>query len=391
MLVRSFRGWTGFLIAAVFLTGGSTAAASFTAEQRAEMQQAVESWKRELHYPGLAAGLWQREAGGFETAVGVANRKSGRPLGVRDRFPIGSITKTMTATLVLQLVERRKLRLDDPVRRYVRRLPHGGQITIRELLNMTSGIHTYSSGLIQDFVEHPQRQWRPGEIVRRMVAKPRSCPAARSGRPSCWEYSDTNYLLLGMIIKRVTATPLPKLFERRIFGPLGMSQTIFAPRRDRLPTPHAHGYIRDKQTGRALDVTDSNLSYAWTAGAAVSTLRDLRRWGPALATGRGVLGKRMQRKRLQFVPIPHESGDGYGLGLFRLPGGPFGGLIGHDGQPLGYDSFLLYAPHSRVAIAALGNTSVSAGPLRRSPLDRQPMEQLGAGLLEALGVPAPTG
>jgi D-alanyl-D-alanine carboxypeptidase len=363
----------------------SGASPSFTPEQRAGMEKAVEGWKRRAHYPGLSAGLWESGIANFETAVGVSDRESGRRLRLDHRFPIGSITKTMTATLVLQLVERSKLRLRDPVRRYVRWVPNGGQITIRELLNMTSGIRSYTAGLVDAFIAHPHRDWRPGEIARRMTRKPRYCPARQSGRPSCYGYSDSNYILLGQIIKRVTDQPLPRLFERRIFDPLGMSQTSFRPRHDRLPRPAAHGYIRDPDTGRALDTSRFSLSYAWTAGGAVSTLRDLRRWALALATGRGVLGERMQEKRLRFVPIPGQHGDGYGLGIFKFPAGPFGHFLGHDGQPIGYDALAYYAPRTKITIAALGNTSAGQDPLEPSPLDSKPMETLGIDLLEALG------
>ena len=354
------------------------------------MQQAVETWKRQLHYPGLSAGLWQSGAGNFETPVGVSSRRSGRRLGLKDRFPIGSITKTMTATLVLQLVEGGKLRLRDPVRRYVRWVPHGGQITIRALLNMTSGIHNYTQGLTDAVIAHPQRNWRPVELVRRMARKPRYCPARQSGKPSCWQYSDPNYILLGQIVKRVTNRPLPTLFRKRIFEPLKMHHTTFAPRNSHPPGPVAHGYARDPETGRIVDTTHWNLSYAWTAGAAISTLGDLRRWAPALATGRGLLSERMQEKRLAFVAIPGSKGiDGYGLGILEIDGGQFGRLLGHDGQPVGYDSFALYAPRTKITTAALGNTSVSQDPIEHSSLDSDSMEILGGRLLDALSLDPP--
>lgn len=117
----------------------------------------------------------------------------------------------------------------------------------------------------------------------------------------------------------------------------------------------------------------------------MSTLRDLTRWGPALATGRGVLGQRMQEKRLRFVRIPGQHGDGYGLGVFKFPAGPFGHFLGHDGQPIGYDALAYYAPRTKITIAALGNTSAGQDPLKPSPLDSKPMEVLGGDLLEALG------
>jgi D-alanyl-D-alanine carboxypeptidase len=361
------------------------ASAAFTPDQREEMRAAVEAWKQRVHYPGLAAGLWQQGVGTFETAVGVADRRTGRRLGPDDRFEIGSITKTFTATLVLQLVERGKLRLNDPIRRYVRWVPHGDRITLRDLLNMTSGIHNYGKRFLRRLTEHPHRDWRPGEIVRIFVSKPRHCPPRRTGTASCWEYSDPNYILLGMVIRRVTGRPLQVLYERRIFDPLGMDRTEFHARDPHLGGPAAHGYIRDPGTGRVRETTDWNLSWAWAAGGATSTLADLRRWGPALATGDGVLSARMQRKRLRFVDIPGESGDdAYGLGILSIKARGVGRLLGHDGQPLGYDAFVLHAPRAKLTTAALGNTSSSADPLTTSPLDSQAMEILGADLIEAL-------
>jgi D-alanyl-D-alanine carboxypeptidase len=316
--------------------------------------------------------------GDFETAVGVANLDTGRPVSLTERFEIGSVTKTFTATLVLQLVERGKLHLNDRLSEYVRGVPHGDEITIRELLNHTSGIHNYPHGLLDAVLRHPHRTFRPAQLVRRSVRWKRYCPPG-----DCWVYSNTNYILLGQIIKRVTHQPIAQLYERRIFDPLGMDDTTFMPRRRPVPEPAAHGYIRDP-AGRK-DVTDWNLSWGWTAGGAASTLADLRRWAPALATGRGVLSERMQDKRLQFVPIPGEAGDGYGLGILKLPGGPFGDLLGHDGQPLGYDSYVFYAPSTRVASAALGNTSSSQNPVVRTPFDGDSMFQLGANMLEVIG------
>jgi D-alanyl-D-alanine carboxypeptidase len=365
------------------------AEASFSHRQEGKMERAVEGWKHEMHYPGLEAGLWQKGVGSFRTTVGVANRDTSRPLGFADHFQVGSITKTFTATLVLQLVERGKLSLDDPVSRYVGIVPHGDEITIRELLDMTSGLHTYPNDLMEDIVGHPHHNWRPLELVRRSVAAPRHCAIAEVGTESCEYYTNTNYILLGLIIKRVTDQPLRKLYERRIFKPLGMDDTIFNPRSHAVPKPVAHGYIRDPDSGQVVDTTRWNLSYAWTAGGARSTLSDLRRWARALATGRGVLGKRMQRTRLQFVPIPGTNGvNAYGLGIFEIETGGdlrrFSPLLGHDGQMFGYDSFILYSPRQRLAIAALGNTSTSQNPVRRSPADSESMPLLSGKLLKAI-------
>jgi D-alanyl-D-alanine carboxypeptidase len=191
-------------LAALAALAPSQAGASFSHRQERKLERAVAGWKREMHYPGLEAGLWQQGAGSFRTVLGIASRDTRRPLGLRDRFQIGSITKTFTATLVLQLVEHGKLGLDDPVSGYVGFLSHGDEITIRELLDMTSGLHTYPNDLMEDIVGHPHRDWRPVELARRSVTKKRYCAIANAGTASCYHYTNTNYILLGLIVRQVT-------------------------------------------------------------------------------------------------------------------------------------------------------------------------------------------
>jgi D-alanyl-D-alanine carboxypeptidase len=168
-----------------------------------------------------------------------------------------------------------------------------------------------------------------------------------------------------------------------------MEDTVFHPRNPAVPKRAAHGYIRDPDTRKIVDTRQWNLSYAWTAGGAWSTLRDVRIWSRALATGRGVLGRRLQRERLEAVRVPGTNGvNAYGLGIFEIKTGGelsrFSPVLGHDGQTFGYDSFVLYSPREKAAIAALGNTSTSQDPVRRSPEDSEAMPLLSAKLLEAI-------
>jgi D-alanyl-D-alanine carboxypeptidase len=380
---KRFIGRTSVVaaFAAVVLTlSPSSAPASFTPAQQAQMQHAVELGSAMLGYPGIVAGVWQDGVGSFETAVGVADRASGGPLALGDRFRIGSITKTFTATLVLQLVERGRLRLSDRLSEYVPGVPLGGRITIRELLDMTSGIHNYITPrfLANQIYGHPHRTWRPAELISRAVALKRDFPPGRG-----WHYSNSNYILLGKIIRHVTDKPLARLYERRIFDRLGMSETSFDPRA-RPRGPLAHGYIR--RGSRIFDTTDWSLSYGWTAGAVTSTLADLRRWGPALATGRGVLSARMQRKRL--APLEHgvTKRNGYGLGVTLLdtPFPDLGVFLAHSGEAPGYDSLVADSPTSGITIAAIGNGSAENNPLTHSPLDRLALAAVAYGLLEPL-------
>ena len=368
------------LAALVLVLLPSSAPASFTPAQQAQMVQNLETARVTFGYPGVAAGVWQDGVGSFEMAVGVADRASGRPLALGDRFRIGSITKTLTATLVLQLVERGRLRLGDRLSEYVPGVPLGGKITIRELLDMTSGIHNYVTRrfLANQIYRRPHHTWRPAELVGRAVAQKRDFPPGRG-----WHYSNSNYILLGKVIRHVTDKPLATLYKRRIFDRLGMSETSFDPRTPPRG-PLARGYIR--RGSRILDTTDWSLSYGWTAGAATSTLADLRRWGPALATGRGVLSARMQRKRL--APLEHgvTKRNLYGLGITLLSTGfpDLGEFFAHSGDVPGYDSVVAHSPSSGITVAAIGNVSAENNPLTHSPLDRFALGAVAVGLLKPL-------
>ena len=220
------------------------------------------------------------------------------------------------------------------------------------LLDHTSGIYDLPTWVAEKLFTDPHHNWHPGRIIRSDLRQPRYCPPGE-----CWQYSNTNYLLLGKVIESVTSRRPARLYEPRIFDRVGMPDTAFRPRRP-VPAPAAHGFA-----GEAGETTGWNFSWIWTAGGAISKLRDLRRWGPALATGQGVLSRRMQRKRLRPVSAASlgEPGLMYGLGIFEL-----NGFYGHDGSVPGYDSLVVHSPSLEMTIVALGNTN-AADPVFRPP------------------------
>jgi len=330
------------------------------------MQRIVERYRHAVDYPGLVVGVWQRGNGGFETAVGKANLDTGRPMALRDRFHIGSVTKTMTATLVLQLVQRGRLKLHEPLDHFVRGVPLGKLITVRTLLNHTSGLPTGPGPGVKRKVNHDiRRAITPRELIRPRLRAP------RVGLPGeTWEYSNTGYWLLGRIVREVTHKRLHDLYARRIFDRVGMPHSAFRPPQP-TPRPAAHGYVGGHH-GEPLDITPMNWSWAWTAGAVTSSLHDLKRWAPALATGRGVLNRGTQAKRLRFVDTGLTSLFSkvkYGLGIFRWPL-PSGTFYGHNGEGPGYDTEVFYAPGPKVTIVALGNTSAGMDPISLRHIDR---------------------
>ena len=362
------------LLAGLGLLGAASARADFTPAQEAQMREAVEQYAPQVGYPGIVAGVWQEGVGEFVATTGVANLRTGAAMGTGGHVRIGSVTKTMTATLVLQLVQRGRLHLQDSVSEYVDGVPKGRRITIRMLLNHTSGIHNFTQWLLDRVMRQPHRNWPIQQIVRRALERPRYCKPG-----ACWVYSNTNYFLLGEIVREVTGKRLRDLYERRIWDRLGMGETSFHPRRP-TPEPAVHGYVGGKRGPK--DVTDWNFSWAWTAGGASSTLADLRRWARALATGEGILNERMQRKRLRSVPT--TTGDFYGLGILETPPGALGSFYGHDGQTPGYDSLVLYSPSAKVTFVALGNASTQDDPVTRTPFNPNELDDLAAELLKIL-------
>ena len=272
--------------------------------------------------------------------AGVADQATGEPMQPLDRVHIGSITKTFVATVVLQLVAERRLSLHDSVQRW---LPgvlvghgyHPDRITIREFLQHTSGLRDYVNTPGWETPQVLERIWRPRQLV---------AAALRLGPPlSGWNYSDTNYILLGMLIRRVTGhTPMAEI-QRRILNPLGLRDTSFPLTSKKIPAPHAHGYIG------TLDVTNlASPSIAWTAGAMISTVDDVARFYHALLTGK-LLPPAEQHELLSTIPV-NDIGElfpeHYGLGIYRVHL-PCGTTWGHDGGYPGFKTFSYTSPNGK--------------------------------------------
>jgi D-alanyl-D-alanine carboxypeptidase len=339
----------GLAIAAV----SAAPASAFTAEQEQAMAGEVQAAMQQIGYPGMLVGVWTEGQGSFIDTPGLADISTGREMEFKDQGRIGSITKTFTATVILQLVEEGKLGLDDPVKRYISPFPRGSKITIRMLLNHTSGIPTTPTGVAHAAFFEPHQNWRLNQINYRCLRQKRLSPPGAE-----WHYSDCNYSLLGAIAQQLTGESLRTLYRTRILEPLGLGRTTFRDTRAGLPPGAAHGYWLSSPAAGFTDTFGWNLSWATSAGAMVSTLADLRRYLPALVTGKGLLSKSMQRQRLQFV----DTGEGveYGLGIFEIGLGtttpePY---LGHNGIVPGFDSFAVYSPVTKTTIVIIGNTAV---------------------------------
>lgn len=311
----------------------------------ATLQQAVAAGM----VPGAVVGFWVPGRGTFVAAVGLGDIATGTPITTADAFRIGSVTKTFTATAVLQLVDDGKLSLDDPLQRYVSGVPNGDRATIRQVLNMTAGIPSYTADpdFLAAYNADPLKAFTPQDAIAIAARHPPDFPPGTDFR-----YSDTNYIALGLLIERVTGQPASDVIARRILTPLSLRRTSFPTTPD-MPAPYAHGYLlTDQGSTSSQDVTRSNPNAAWTAGAMVSTLDDLRLWVKALAAGR-LLKPETQRAQLTWTEMPGPPGLdlGYGLGVMKLAG-----FVGHGGSIFGYGVFAGYLPEEDATAVVLTNS-----------------------------------
>lgn len=313
---------------------------------KGRLDRAVQRVLREVRAPGVVVGLWTPQ-GRYVRAFGVADKATREPMNPRMGFRIGSETKTFTVTALLQLVDRGLARLDDPVSRYVSGVPGGDRITLRQLAGMRSGLYSYT--VDPDFdralVTDPRRTFTPRQLLGYAFRHPAT---ARPG--TVYEYSNTNTVLLGLVVERLGGLPLGEYLRRYVLAPGGLRRTFF-PTGPGFPAPHAHGYTVQTPTGRVADATDWNPSWAWAAGAVTSDLDDLRTWAGVLARG-GLLRPGTQAQRLALRPTGYP-GTGYGLGLFGV-----NGWIGHNGSLPGYESVAVYLPPARATLVVLVNSDI---------------------------------
>jgi D-alanyl-D-alanine carboxypeptidase len=270
-------------------------------------------------------------------AVGAARLEPRRPLRVRDEVRVGSITKTVIATITLQLVGEGRLRLSDTVEQWLPgAVPNGSAITLRMLLNHTSGIFDYveDTDWYAAVAADPYRYWSPQELVAVATAHP---PLFAPGRGLA--YSNTGYILVGLVLEKVTGQPVQKLVSQRVVRPLHLHGTFLATS-GRFRGPYAHGYYPPSLTGDGYQDTSSwPPSFAWTAGALVSTAPDLARLYQALLSGR-LLSPPLLRAMTTTVTSPAYPGYGSGLGIFSIET-PCGTVWGHEGGIPGYVSYAL--------------------------------------------------
>jgi D-alanyl-D-alanine carboxypeptidase len=302
--------------------------------------------------PGAAARV-RDEHGVTQAASGVADLSSGRPMRPGLHYRVASLTKPFVATVVLQLVAEGRLSLEDTVARWLPGiLPYADQITVRQLLNHTSGVPDYEAIVLPKLYASKQgrlRAWTPRELVALVADQPPDFP---SGTAS--SYSNTGYVLAGLVVKAATGHTLGQELTRRIFRPLGLDDTFFPVNALRIPEPYARGYSLPlgQDQGPLLDFTVLNPSVAWAGGALISNLADLDRFFGALLGGRllppGLLAEML-------TPVPTgQPGVGRGLGLVVIDT-PAGRLVTHDGSIPGFFNVVFSTEDGRRRFGVMRN------------------------------------
>jgi D-alanyl-D-alanine carboxypeptidase len=333
----------------------------------AKLQQAVTVAQQGYAVPGMAVLVDEPGVGHFEVTAGDADIASHTPVTTATHFRIGSVTKTFTATIVLQLVQEHRLSLSEDIDRWFPQLPYAEQITIGELLSMHSGIYDEGgspSALVTAALHDPSESWTPDQIVAFAIQDGSQPP----GTPG---YSDTNYVLLAAIASSVTHTPFPELLERRILRPLHLDHTSFPTTSLAMPSPAATPYAVGLPGGHPEHAvtevaTTFNPSMLGGAGAMISTLPDVARWARALGSGE-LLAPKTERARLQLETIPKVGPFGglpgvandtlypatYGLGIASIDG-----FLGHNGIVNGFTSDAFYDPATRATVVVLFNSEI---------------------------------
>jgi D-alanyl-D-alanine carboxypeptidase len=300
--------------------------------------------------PGVIAGVWVDGRGWTATKGTTVDGRKTRPT-LADHTRIGSVTKTFTGTVILQLVEEGKLRLDQSIQKWFPQAEDASQITIRELGNMSSGINTYTAdeSITNGYFSDPTKAWKSSELIAAGLSQPRKFPPGEG-----FFYSDTNTLMLAKIAEAVTGKSIGTLLRERIFAPLQLRATSF-PSTSLLPKPFWNGYTSQDAQGSTLrDTTGWSPTFAGAAGQMISTLPDLHRWAIGLGTG-SLLSPAIQAQRLQPNPASAAGGRAY---LFCL--GRDHGWLTHTGDIPGFNSTVSYLPRRKAAIVVLTNTDAEA-------------------------------
>jgi len=355
-------------LALLLAFGASTKAQIVAPKERvAALREKLQAKLDELHrngkFPGATLGVALADGRSFGLATGFSDREAKVPMKPSDLMLQGSVGKTYAAALALQLVKEGKINLDDKIEKYLgkeswfARLPNAGDITVRMLMNHTSGLvrYEFKDQFTKDLTADADKVWKPQELIAYIFETKAPFEAGKG-----WDYSDTNYIVLGMIIEKVTGKRYYDLVGKRILQPLQLRNTVPSDRRTIRGL--SQGYAGE---GNPFGGTDAmivngkfaiNPQFEWTGGGYASTTEDLARWAKEMYEGRA-FDARLLPEMLKGVPAPMLGKETtYGLGVI-IRQTTLGTSYGHSGFFPGYITEMIYFPEHKIALAIQVNSS----------------------------------
>lgn len=329
----------------------------------ARVQQLADSVRSAQRWPGLSVAIVLANGQIVAAASGFADTTKKTALTPNDRLLQGSVGKTYVAAVAMQLVAEGVLDLDAPIAKYLGTaswldsLPNGRGATVRQIMQHTSGLvrYEFQPAVTARLRAEPYKVWTPVERLRALFG---STPPFAPG--TGWEYSDTNYIVLGMIIEQLTGDTYYNEVQQRVLTPLALRNTI--PSDQRALVRVANGYAGTKNDLGGYDASIGNdgllainPQFEWTGGGMASTTSDLARWAKLLYEGKAFPATMLPRM-LEGVPARLGANAQYGLGVIIRPT-PLGVSWGHSGFFPGYATEMAYFPQSRIAVAIQVNAT----------------------------------
>lgn len=329
-----------------------------------QLQAKLESLITQSSIPGVSAAIALANGSVIPLHNGWANEEAKKPMSSDTLMIQGSVGKTYVAAIAMQLLCDKKLSLDEKISTYLGKepwfdkLPNANDVTIKMSMNHTSGIMRYELDpkFLADLTKEPTKVWKPEERLSYVLGKKPKFAAGQG-----WDYSDTNYIVLGIIIEKITGNTIEELIKTKLLQPLGLKQTMSS---DRLTIPGlAQGYAGPQNPfgGKELMLNADgsmivNPQFEWTGGGMASTTADLARWAKLMYEGKA-FDASMLPVMLDGVAAPGLGRDvKYGLGVILRPT-PLGKTYGHSGFFPGYMTEVMYWPEAKVAVAVQVNTS----------------------------------
>ena len=350
------------LTAATTAFAQQPAAAPDTNALKKDLQLKLEEWHKAGKFPGATLGVVLANGESFGLAVGLSDRDAKTPMKPTDRMLAGSTGKTFAAATALQLIKEGKIGLDDKVEKYLgsepwfSRLPNAKDITVRQLMNHTSGLvrYEFKDQFTKDLTSNPEKAWKPQELLAYLLDEK---PPFEAGKG--WDYSDTNYIVLGMIIEKVTGKKFYDEANKRVVKPLKLPDTI--PQDGLRLKGVVQGYAGANNPFGGKDEMIHggkfaiNPQFEWTGGGWASTSHDLARWAKLYFEGKAFDNSLMPQV-LDGVAAKLGPNVKYGLCVIIRPT-QAGTTYGHSGFFPGYVTDMMYFPDRKIAVAVQVNTS----------------------------------